>query len=59
MAYAPPRGVVNAAPASPVYVDGYGRACREYQTTIVVGGATRPASGTACQQPDGSWQVVR
>lgn len=35
-----------------------GRYCREYQQTIVVGGKTQSGYGTACQQPDGSWQVV-
>ena len=32
--------------------------CREYQTTVVVGGREQEAYGTACQQPDGSWKVV-
>ena len=56
---APASGMVNAAPASPVFVDGQGRACREYQTSVVIGGASRPAYGTACQQPDGTWRVVQ
>lgn len=41
--------------------DGYssaGRYCREYQQTIVVGGRNESAYGTACQQPDGSWEIV-
>ncbi|MGQ0527272.1 MAG: RT0821/Lpp0805 family surface protein [Alphaproteobacteria bacterium] len=41
--------------------DGYsssGRYCREYQQTVVVGGRQETAYGQACQQPDGSWQVV-
>ncbi len=41
--------------------DGYstsGRYCREYQQTVVVGGQQESAYGTACQQPDGSWQIV-
>ena len=41
--------------------DGYsssGRYCREYQQTIVVGGQTQKGYGTACQQPDGSWQIA-
>jgi len=41
--------------------DGYsasGRYCREYQQTIVVGGQQQSAYGTACQQPDGSWEIV-
>ncbi|MCB1532622.1 MAG: glycine zipper 2TM domain-containing protein [Alphaproteobacteria bacterium] len=41
--------------------DGYssaGRYCREYQQTIVVGGREEQAYGTACQQPDGSWEII-
>lgn len=41
--------------------DGYsssGRYCREYQQTIYVGGQKEEAYGTACQQPDGSWEIV-
>ncbi|MBW7849424.1 MAG: glycine zipper 2TM domain-containing protein [Rhodospirillales bacterium] len=43
--------------------DGYdsssGSYCREYQTTVTVGGKTENAYGTACRQPDGSWKVVK
>lgn len=35
-----------------------GRYCREYQTTVTVGGETQKAYGTACREPDGSWRVV-
>lgn len=35
-----------------------GAYCREYQTTVTVGGKTEDAFGTACQQPDGSWKIV-
>ena len=41
--------------------DGYsssGRYCREYQQTIYVGGQAETAYGTACQQPDGSWEII-
>lgn len=41
--------------------DGYsssGRYCREYQQTVTVGGKKQSAYGTACQQPDGSWEIV-
>ncbi|MEE8203551.1 MAG: hypothetical protein V3R74_07315, partial [Alphaproteobacteria bacterium] len=33
--------------------------CREYQTTVNVGGQVEQAYGTACRQPDGSWQIVQ
>lgn len=35
-----------------------GRYCREFQQSITVDGKTERAYGTACQQPDGSWQIV-
>lgn len=35
-----------------------GQYCREYQQTVIVGGQKQSAYGTACRQPDGSWQVV-
>lgn len=36
-----------------------GAYCREYQTTVTVGGRKQAAYGQACQQPDGSWEVVK
>lgn len=39
-------------------VDNGGRVCREYTQTIYVGGKQQSGYGTACQQSDGSWQVV-
>ncbi len=42
-----------AAPA--MADDGY---CREYTRTIYVGGYQKQGYGTACLQPDGSWQIV-
>lgn len=38
--------------------DTSGNYCREYQTTIRVGGETQKAYGTACRQPDGSWKII-
>ncbi len=35
-----------------------GRVCREFQQTITIGGQTQQGYGTACRQPDGSWQIV-
>ena len=35
-----------------------GRYCREFQQTITVGGKTEKGYGTACRQPDGSWEIV-
>lgn len=50
---------VQAVPASPIYTDQLGRYCREYQTTVVINGQSQPSYGTACRQPDGTWQIVR
>lgn len=38
--------------------DSTGRYCREYQQEITVGGQKQTAYGTACQQPDGSWEII-
>lgn len=35
-----------------------GRYCREFQHEISVGGQRERAYGVACQQPDGSWEIV-
>jgi surface antigen len=35
-----------------------GHYCREYQTSVVIDGRQQSAYGTACRQPDGSWEVV-
>jgi surface antigen len=35
-----------------------GRYCREFQHEVIVGGQREEAYGTACQQPDGSWQIL-
>lgn len=55
----PPPPPIQAVPMSPPYTDTYGRYCREYQSTLTVGGTVQSGYGTACLQPDGSWQVVR
>ena len=31
--------------------------CREYQTSVTVGGKAQQGYGTACRQPDGQWQI--
>ncbi|MES1990268.1 MAG: RT0821/Lpp0805 family surface protein [Pseudomonadota bacterium] len=31
--------------------------CREYTQTVNIGGRAEHAFGTACRQPDGSWQI--
>ncbi len=36
----------------------YGRYCREYEQVIYVGGQQETAVGQACQNDDGTWQIV-
>ena len=38
--------------------DGQGRFCRDYRTTATIEGRHQQLYGTACRQPDGSWQRV-
>lgn len=35
-----------------------GRYCREYEQTIFIGGRQETGVGTACQNPDGTWEIV-
>lgn len=35
-----------------------GRYCREFQQEVTIGGSKERAYGTACRNPDGSWEVV-
>lgn len=61
--YAPPVAYTATAPtvsAVPMrdFRDTAGRYCREYQRTAIIGGREQQIYGTACQMPDGSWQIV-
>lgn len=49
---------ISALPSSPVYQAANGQYCREYQSTVMVGGVPQPSYGTACLMPDGIWRVV-
>jgi hypothetical protein len=35
-----------------------GRYCREFLQEVSIGGRTEQAYGTACRNPDGSWEVI-
>jgi len=47
----------TVVPTRNVTVDG-NQYCREYRSTANVAGKKQQIYGTACRQPDGSWQVV-
>jgi len=40
------------------YQQPNGSYCREYTQTVTISGRQQKAYGTACRQPDGTWQVV-
>ena len=54
----PDSGNSGAVTPTRTYQERDGRFCREYQQTVIVGGEQQQAYGTACRQPDGSWQIV-
>jgi len=39
------------------YQRSSGQYCREYRTTVDIGNDVEKAYGTACRQPDGSWEI--
>lgn len=41
------------------YQTSQGQHCREYISRANVGGQVQEVYGTACRQPDGSWQIVK
>lgn len=45
-------------PSAP-YQNAGGQYCREFTHKINVGGQSETGYGTACRQPDGSWQIVQ
>jgi hypothetical protein len=56
--YAPapmPEPVTYVAPAASMPESG--RYCREYYDRAIINGKAQPTYGTACWQPDGSWEI--
>lgn len=41
------------------YQNSNGMYCREYSQNISVGGQISQGYGTACRQPDGTWQILK
>ena len=54
----PDTGVVYDVTPTETYRAGEDRYCREYQAEAQVGGRAESGYGTACRQPDGSWELV-
>ena len=53
-----PSGAYGSVTPGPVYVDQGQQACRQYTHTIVVDGKRQTGTGTACRNPNGTWQIV-
>lgn len=54
----PDSGNSGTVTPTKTFQNNSGQYCREFSQTIVVGGNKQNAFGTACRQPDGSWQIV-
>lgn len=54
----PDTGNCGSVTPTRTYQNTGGQYCREYTHSITVAGKTQQAYGTACRQPDGTWQVV-
>lgn len=55
----PDTGASYAMTPTKTYENPAGAPCREYTTQAIIGGQTQTVYGTACRQPDGSWQIVQ
>ncbi|MFZ5929775.1 MAG: RT0821/Lpp0805 family surface protein [Pseudomonadota bacterium] len=53
----PDSGNYGTYTPQPAYQTASNQTCREFQQTITVGGKQQSGYGTACRQPDGSWQI--
>ena len=40
------------------YTADSGSPCREFTTTVLIGGEEQQGYGTACRQADGSWKII-
>ena len=54
----PDNGHVGTVTPVRTYQASSGGYCREYETTVTVGGKLERGYGKACWQPDGSWHVA-
>lgn len=54
----PDSGARGTVQPQRTYQNNAGQTCRDYTHTVTVQGQREQARGTACRQPDGSWQLV-
>ena len=53
----PNNGHSGATVPTKTYYSNSGTPCREFETSIIIGGKRESAYGTACRQSDGSWKI--
>lgn len=53
----PDSGNSGTVTPTKTYQAASGGYCREYRQEVIVGGEKQQAYGTACRQPDGSWEI--
>ncbi len=49
---------VSVTPTRTYISETTGQNCREYNTTVTIGGKEERAFGKACRRSDGSWEIV-
>ena len=54
----PDSGNMGTVTPTQTYQMNDGTYCREFTQTVTIGSRTEEAYGTACRQPDGSWQII-
>lgn len=54
----PDTGLRGSAIATRTFRNTFGQPCREYTQTVIIAGRREQGYGTACRQPDGSWQIL-
>jgi surface antigen len=54
----PDTGQSGSTVPTRTFQNAVGQPCREFTQTIIVAGRKEQGYGTACRQPDGSWQIV-
>jgi surface antigen len=58
VAWADPRANVQYQVVPTRQYNANGQVCRDYQANAAINGQWQQVHGTACLQPDGSWQIV-
>ncbi len=54
----PDSGHSGTVTVTKTYQATSGSYCRQYETSVNIGGKLENAHGTACRQPDGTWKIV-